>query len=219
MILRRPDMNALLRSHSGSVSRMHAVLRTIVALAALAVPIASYGQTRVYEVNSGSVNLSVIDASTNQVVAALPGPTALTPVAYNSANGLLYVPTQEQAGRLYLLDPLSNTFLANPVALGAFPIYVSVSPELGRAYVSNFFGGISVVDTTSGGVIAEVTDFASPTGSSVDVQLAKLYVFNNQTATLGVLDTGTNQVMNTVTFACSKPQHGKIDTVLHKAFA
>src|ERR1043165_5830846 len=89
-------------------SLLQVVLRTIALLTLLAIPLASYGQSKVYVVNSGSVSVSVIDAATNQVTASLPGPAALTAIAYNSGNGLLYVPTAEQVGNLLLLDPASN---------------------------------------------------------------------------------------------------------------
>src|SRR5215813_6962512 len=181
------------------------VLRTIAVLAALLAPVATYGQTKVYVVNSGSTDLSVIDTSLNQVMLTLPGPSALTPIGYNSLSGLLYVPTHESAGKLFVLDPVTNSFQSNPVGLGAFPIYITVSPELSRAYVSNFFGGVTPVNTA--------------TGSAFDPQLSKVYVINNQTADLAVLDPNTNQVTVTVPFALSQPQDVKIDTALHKAFA
>jgi YVTN family beta-propeller protein len=198
---------------------MRTMLRTIALLAALLTPVASFAQSRVYVANSGSDNLSVIDTSSNQVLVTLPGPGPLTAIGYHSGNGLLYVPTQAQVGALALLDPASNAFLPNPAPLGAFPTYVTVSPELNRAYVSNFFGGVSVIDTTSGGVITEVIGFASPLGSSVDPQLGKLYVVNNMTASIGVLDTNTNKIVNDVPLASTQPTDVKIDTVLHKAFA
>jgi DNA-binding beta-propeller fold protein YncE len=129
----------------------------------------------------------------------------------------LYVPSAEQIGNLFLLDPATNTFLPNPAALGAVPTYITVSPELNRAYVSNFFGGLSVIDTTSGGVITEVMGLASPIGTAVDAQLTKLYVINNLINTVSAIDTNTNQITNSVAFSCTE-QDVKIDTLLHKAF-
>jgi len=205
------------KSHPMRNGLVHVVLRTIALLTLLAVPLASYGQSKVYVVNSAAVSLSVIDAGTNQVTATLPGPAALTAIAYNSGNGLLYVPTAEQIGNLFLLDPATNTFLPNPAALGAVPTYITVSPELNRAYVSNFFGGLSVIDTTSGGVITEVMGLASPIGTAVDAQLTKLYVINNLINTVSAIDTNTNQITNSVAFSCTE-QDVKIDTLLHKAF-
>src|SRR5215472_2316159 len=97
----RPFFSAALGSPCWPV-----VLRTIAVLAALLAPVATYGQTKVYVVNSGSTDLSVIDTSLNQVMLTLPGPSAtsaLTPIGYNSISGLLYVPTHESAGKLFVL--------------------------------------------------------------------------------------------------------------------
>jgi YVTN family beta-propeller protein len=96
-------------------------------------------------------------------------------------------------------------------------IYISVSPELNRAYVSNFFGGLSVIDTASGGVVTEIMGLASPIGTAVDPQLTKLYVINSLINSVSAIDTNTNQITNSIAFSCTQ-QDVKIDTLLHKAF-
>ena len=200
-------------------SHMGRLLRTFALLAALVVPLTSHGQTQLFVANSGTRDVTIIDTTSNAVIATLPGPGPLTAIAYNPGNGLLYLPTQEAVGRLFLIDPVTAAFLGNPATVGAFPSYVTISPELKRVYVSNSFGGVSVIDTTSGSAITEVTGVFSPLGSALEPQQAKLYVISSDIASLSVIDTNTNQVVKTVAFGCSQPLDVKIDTTLHKAFA
>jgi YVTN family beta-propeller protein len=205
--------------HAQVYSVMQRLLRTFAVLAALAVPIASYGQTQLYVVNSGSRDITIVDTAATSVTAMLPGPGPLTPIAYNPTDGRLYLPTQEAVGRVFLIDALAAVFVGAPITVGAFPIYITISPELKRAYVSNFFGGVSVIDTTTGGVITEIVGVFSPFGSAVEPQQAKLYVVSSDIASLSVINTNTNLVTTTVAFGCTQPLDIKIDTVLHKAFA
>ena len=61
---------------------------------------------------------------------------------------------------------------------------MTISPELKRVYVSNSFGGVSVIDATSGSAITEVTGVFSPLGSALEPQQAKLYVISSDIASL-----------------------------------
>ena len=138
------------------------------ALLSLALVAAGPGiaQTKLYVVNAGEDTVSVIDADTGKVIDTIKGPGHLTAITYNPADGFLYLPTQEAKGEVHIIDPATNSFVGRPLAVGAFPGYMTISPEIDRGYVSNQFGGLSAVDMTTRKVITEIAGVESPIGSA-----------------------------------------------------
>src|SRR5882672_10691834 len=93
------------------------LLRSLALLAALVLPLASYGQSTLYVVNLGSNDLSVVDThpGTEKVIQTIPGPGALLSIAFNPANGLIYLPTTGAApGQVFLIDTATNSFVGSP---------------------------------------------------------------------------------------------------------
>jgi YVTN family beta-propeller protein len=186
-------------------------------LATLVGPLSSFGQTKLYVVNGGADTISVIDTTTGAVIATIKGPGHLAAIAYNPQDGLLYLPTQEANGRVYMIDPATNSFVGNPIPVGKLSSYITISPELERLYVSNQFGGVSVIDTATRTVITEISSVVAPIGSAVSPKQRKLYVVNNQTSELSVIDATSNAVLDTLSIGCFNLLDVKIDALAHKA--
>ena len=177
-----------------------------------------FGESELYVVNTGADSISIINTFNGEVTATLKAPGHLTAIAYNSHDGLLYLPTQEGNGRVYLIDPATHAFVADPIKVGAFPGYVTIDPQQQRAYVSNQFGALSVIDTATRAVVADIDSVVSPVGSALSPEQNKLYVVNHQTSAVSVIDTVSNKSIATLPLGCFNPLDVKADTVLHKAF-
>jgi len=184
--------------------------------AAAVIPLSSFAQTKLYVVNSGADTISVINEYTGEVTATIKGPGHLNSIAYNPHDGLLYVPTHEGDGRVYLLDPATDSFVGEPITVGAFPSYITISPQAHRAYVSNQFGAVSVIDTDTRTVITEIASVVAPIGSALSQN--KLYVVNNQTSEVSAIDIASNKSLGTFPVGCFNPLDIKVDVGLHKAF-
>jgi YVTN family beta-propeller protein len=195
-----------------------AALRTAAMLAGTLISASLFAQTELYVVNSGADTISVINTYTGEVTATLKAQGHVSSIAYNDNDGLLYLPTHEGNGRVYLIDPATHSFVGEPIAVGAFPNYVTISPERQRAYVSNQFGALSVIDTSNRTVVADVTTVYAPLGSALQPEQNKLYVINNQTSELSVIDTLSNKQRAVLPFGCFNPLDVKTDPGVHKAF-
>ena len=201
----------------------HAIGNTVryatVALLLACTTSASFAQTRLYVVNGGDGTVSVIDTSNNHIVATIIGPAPLLSITYNPNDGMLYLPTQEGDGKVHVLNPATLAFLKNPIAVGAFPSYMTISPKSDRGYVSNQFGGLSVVDMKKRSVITELMGVTAPLGSALATESGKLYVINNQQSEVSVVDATSNTVLRSLPIGCLNPIDIKVDAELHKAFA
>jgi len=94
-------------------------------------------------------------------------------------------------------------------SLDLSPSGVAVSPDGSRVYVANHkriikgisdtpSGTVSVIDTASDSVIANVTVDKCPCGISVNKDGTKVYVVNSESNTVSVIDTATNSVITNV---------------------
>ena len=108
-------------------------------------------------------------------------------------------------------------FLGPPITVGNVPIYMSINPEINRGYVSNYLGGVSVIDTASNTLATQIATGYLPVGSASEPRLGKLYVVNSGSSTLSVIQAQTNLILNTITIGCSEPLDVKLDTIAQKA--
>jgi YVTN family beta-propeller protein len=92
------------------------------------------------------------------------------------------------------------------IGVGQSPQAVAVVPNGSRVYVTNWqSNSVSVIDTTSGTVVATITDGVgtAPNGLAISRDGSRVYVANDQSATISVIDTATNTVVAQV----STPPH------------
>src|SRR5229473_2967650 len=170
---------------------------------ALAIP--AQAQTHAYIVNTGSNSVSVIDTTSNTVVAtvrvgALPFGVAITP------DGTRAYVTNATDNTLSVIDTASNTVVAT-VGVGAGPTAVAITPDGTRVYVTTG-DAVSVIDATSNTVVATVgvsEDYQnSPIGVAITPDGTRAYFTNSGVASVSglgsvsVIDTASNIVVATV---------------------
>lgn len=153
--------------------------------------------SRAYITNAASDTVSVIDTTSNTVVATVPVGDGPYGVAVNPAGTRAYV-TNANSNNVSVLDTATNTVIAT-VPVGFSPYGVALNPYGTRAYVTN--GGsnsVSVIDTASNTVVATVPVGNGPLGVAVDPGGTRVYVANNNSGTLSVINTTSNTVIATV---------------------
>src|SRR5216684_599022 len=156
---------------------------------ALAIP--AQAQTHAYIVNTGSNSVSVIDTTSNTVVATVSVGGSPLEVAITPDGTRVYV-TNANDNTLSVIDTASNTVVAT-VGVGAGPTAVAITPDGTRVYVTTG-DAVSVIDATSNTVVATVG--VSGLGVAITPDGTRAYV-----ATFGpvsVIDTATNTVVATV---------------------
>jgi len=148
------------------------------------------------------VSVSVIDSSSNTVVANVPVGSSPTDVAVNAAGTRAYVAVS-QTDSLAVVDTASNTVVAN-VPVGTRPDSVAVNPAGSRVYVTNRLSNtVSVVDAATNVVLATIAVGLGPQGIAVSPDGSRVYValFGFGTAQPGgvaVVDAATNTVLTTI---------------------
>ncbi|MDY7965682.1 YncE family protein, partial [Bacillus thuringiensis] len=114
-----------------------------------------------YVANFGSNTVSVIDTSSNTVVATVPVGVAPSSVAVTPNEKFVYV-ANSSSSTVSVIDTSSNTVIAT-VPVGFLPLGVAVTPNSKFAYVTNAGSStVSVIDTSSNTVVATVPVGVAP---------------------------------------------------------
>jgi len=151
-----------------------------------------------YVSNFGGNNVSVLDTSTNRVVAIVTVGSGPHGVAVNPAGTRAYV-ANTASHNVSVIDTSNNTVVAT-VTVGSTPHGVAVNPAGTRVYVTNFdTNNVWVIDTSNNTVVATVTVGSGPYGVAVNPAGTRVYVTNFGTNNVSVIDTSTNTVVATVT--------------------
>jgi len=152
--------------------------------------------SRVYVSNVWGNSVSVIDTSTNEVVATVGVGSAPSGVAVSPDGSRVYVTNGDDTS-VSVIDTSTNEVVAT-VDVGSAPSGVAVSPDGSRLYLLSIYVGVIVFDTSTNEVVATVglDDYlhyiaVSPDGSRV-------YVGNYFDYSVSVIDTSTNEVVATV---------------------
>ena len=159
---------------------------------------AAGAQALAYVANFFSNNVSVIDTSSNTVVATVnvgsqPNSVAITPDgtrAYVTNGG----------GDVWVINTSGNTVAAK-VVVGGYPTGVAITPDGTRAYVTKTnANSVAVIDTSSNTVTATMAVGTAPGGIAITPDGTRAYVANVGAGTgiISVIDTSSNTVTTTV---------------------
>lgn len=158
------------------------------------------GTTYVYVANTGSDDVSVIDTSTNTVTTTVS--VGVKPYYATAVGTDIYV-TNGASNTVSVIDGTNNTVTAT-IPVGAYPRGIKAHGT--DLYVANYgnpnySGGnyISVIDSLTDTVSDTVILPAGSAGPrGVVVNGSKVYVSNFLTDNVSVIDTATNEVVDTV---------------------
>jgi YVTN family beta-propeller protein len=173
--------------------------------------------SKVYSINQGSNNVSVINTSDNTVGTTIS--VGATPVwGVVSPDGARVFVLNQGDGTVSIIDTASDTVIAPPtgvtltnatVQVGSGPNYAIYDSHLNRVYVTNQGSNtLSVIDTDANSAsfktrIAEIP--LQGTGPSTVTVLpetsSKIYVANSGSGNVTVINTLSNQVVKTISVA------------------
>ncbi len=161
-------------------------------------PAGALAQIFAYVPNANSNNVSVINTSTNTVVATVPVGSRPGAVAITPDGSFAYV-VNFDSDNVSVINTSTNTVVAT-VPVGSFPHAVAITPNGSFAYVANFLSAsVSVINTGTNAVVATVPVEFGAIDVAITPDGSFAYVPNFHTANVSVINTGTNTVVATVT--------------------
>jgi YVTN family beta-propeller protein len=162
-----------------------------------------------YITNSLSSTVSVIDTTSNTVVATIGVGLGPAGVAVNLAGTRVFV-SNLVSNNLSVIDTATNAVIAT-TPVGASPGGVAVNALGTRVYVANAdSNSISVIDTATNAVVATVAVGMYPIGVAVSPTGSRIYVANSDSNSISVIDAATNAVVATIALS-SSPQAIAVD--------
>lgn len=169
------------------------------AMALLLAGRAARAESLVYVVNVGSHDVSVIDGTTNGVVATIPVAQQPNGIAVTPDGQRVYV-SSFLTDSVAVIDAATRAVVGS-IPVGVEPVGVAVSPDGARIYVANRgSNSVSVIDRATDAVVATVDDGIGPgsNGIALTPDGTRAYVnnaFSRQPGTLSVIDTDTAMVV------------------------
>ncbi len=154
-------------------------------------------------VTSGSYGMSVIDTSTNSVMA-----TMFTRIGSSSTNFNSIVASPDgtyvhmiQNSFMYLVDTSNYSIVGGANLLGPNHGvgHIVANPTGTRIYVANGLDEhVRVIDISTYSIIADIPVGITPTGIDIDQKRNRVYVTNKNSNTTSIIDTDQNKVVNTI---------------------
>jgi len=157
--------------------------------------------TYAYVTNYGSANVSVINTSTNTVVATITVGISPTSVAI-TPNGLYaYVTNSNLASNsVSVINIFTNTVVATISNVGPEPWNIAITPNGLYAYVTNFGrNSVSLVNISTNTEVEDITVGTSPVAVAITPNGLYAYVANYGSANVSVINTATNIAVATIT--------------------
>jgi YVTN family beta-propeller protein len=145
---------------------------------------------RIYSINVGSTNVTVIHGATNNVLATIPVGAFPTSIALIPVTNRLYV-SNTHDDNVSVIDGNTNSVI-EAVPTGTDPTGTVVNPVNNKVYVVNGSGSsVTVIDGTSNSVLANVHVGEQPRGLGINPNTNKVYVSNGASGNVTVLNDAT----------------------------
>jgi|CXWL01.1.fsa_nt_gi YVTN family beta-propeller protein len=146
--------------------------------------------------------VSVLDTTTNTVIADIPIPTGagLRGVAVNAARTRVYT-TNQDLDSVTVIDATTNTVIGTPITVGDRPDGIAVHPNGTRVYAGNQGNGtaasrtVTVIDAATNAVVATIPMPGIPRGIVVRPDGGRVYVaIQGSTGSVVPIDPVSNTV-------------------------
>jgi YVTN family beta-propeller protein len=184
----------------------------------------------VYVANSNDGTVSVINATTNTVIATDTVTVGLSPegVAVTPNNASVYV-ANSGGGTVSVIDTATSTVVAT-VQMQNFPFQIAITPDGAFAYVTEFLGDpapthqhralahapqqqalvlLEVIDTATNQVVSSIANLNAPSAVAISPNGAFAYVADmcppNDNPCVEVVSTSNNQIVTTVPIPAATP--------------
>ena len=155
-------------------------------------------ESRVYVANESSNSITVIDATTFQVVATIDPKNYATHDLALSRDGRVLLATNLAPGRLSIIDTTAMETVAS-VSTGARAHVVAFTNDERHAWVANIAeDNVSIVDVASRRILGTIPTGKGPTGLVFSRDGRFAYVSNQGDKTVAVVDTATHVVLKRI---------------------
>jgi YVTN family beta-propeller protein len=150
---------------------------------------------RIYVINEGSNNVSIIDTSNYNIIGTVSIGTNPVDITFDSKNNRMYV-TNAGSDNVSVINTSTNT-ISSTISVGNYPTGIEFDSVNDLIYVSNQLDNkISVIDTTSN-VISATISITSPNSLSYNWNNNKLYV-SGASNDVRVVDVSLNTITATI---------------------
>jgi YVTN family beta-propeller protein len=155
------------------------------------------GRGEVFVANSESNNVSVINDTTNKVIAWIYVGGFPNGIAYDPGKGEVFV-ANEDSDDVSVISDTTNEVVAT-VPVGAYPIHVAYDSGRSEVFVTNSASNnSSVISDATNKVVANVALGYAPDGVAYDSGKGEVFVANFGSNNVSVISDATNKVVATV---------------------
>lgn len=152
---------------------------------------------RIYVAETASEGVSVIDGTTDTVIATIATGAGAESVSVNETTNRIYV-ANFFVDTVSVIDGATDAVIAT-VNVGNGPGGIAANPVTNLVYVANNQAGtVSVIDGITNLVVATIAVGVQPLGVAVDADNNLIYVTNRHSDTVSVIDGSTNCVIRTI---------------------
>ena len=149
-------------------------------------------------------NVSVVNASTAEVVGSIPVSGLPYGEALDPATGRLFVADQV-SGNVLVFDTRTQ-LVVGEIAAGTYPFGVAFDGANGDVYVANTGSdNVTVINGSDNEVVGSVGVGQGPDGVAVDPSNGLVYIANALSNNVSVLNGTTNAVVDTVAVGGGRP--------------
>ena len=142
-------------------------------------------------------NSSVINTSTNAVIATITVGDSPTGIAVSPNGAMAYV-TNYLSNTVSVINTMTNTVIST-IGVGVKPQGVVVHPDGTKVYVTNSTStNVKVINTANNATLATIPVGGSPLGIATNFTGSIIYVCNSNSDNVSVINAATNSVVATI---------------------
>jgi YVTN family beta-propeller protein len=174
---------------------------------------------RVYVADLQDGTVSVVNSTNQSVVETIVIGAPVAAIDADQVSRTLYVldfSNGTPGTRLHVIDAETNMETAN-VVVGSRVQNIAINSNQNRAYITDFYEGLIVVDITDNSVIMTFPIFDLPHGIAVDPNTNIVYVTQLESDSVTVIDSTNLSVIDTLPVG-DGPQWIKLDLPRNRAF-
>jgi YVTN family beta-propeller protein len=154
------------------------------------------GMGELFVANSNSDNVSVINDTTDTVVATVPVGTDPLAVTYDSGKGEVFV-SNEKSANVSVISDATNT-VVDTIAVAGYPLFSAYDSAKGEIFVTNDQVSVAVISDSSNTVVATIGVGNISSGAGFDPALGEVFTSNGDDGTVDVISAATNVVTHII---------------------
>jgi YVTN family beta-propeller protein len=157
------------------------------------------GKGEVFVTNSESDNVSVINDTTDTVVANIPVGTDPLAATYDSGKGEIFI-SNEKSANVSVISDATNTVIQT-IAVAGYPLFSAYDSANGEIFVTNDEVSVAVISDATNTVVDTIAVGNISAGAGFDPALGEVFTTNGDDGTVDVISAATNLVTHVIPVA------------------